>query len=166
MFPNDRNINRRCLLSGSLGAIAASRLGPGVASASEITQNYPEPLRDPESYKIYVPAASKTGQYAHYTCEFDAAWAVMKTFGVDATLDQQIAAIGHDLAIEPYYLEPPDGVVIYGGDINNYFSGDYETNFLARTRGRAMRKVFEAFDLPVRTIKNRKKMSRACASNG
>jgi len=161
MFPNDRKINRRCLLSGSLGAIAASRLGPGGASASEITQNYPEPLRDPESYKIYVPAASKTGQYAHYTCEFDAAWAVMKTFGVDATLDQQIAAIGHDLAMEPYYLEPPDGVVIYGGDINNYFSGDYETNFLARTRGRAMRKVFEAFDLPVRTIKNRKAIEQS-----
>ena len=87
-------------------------LEPGVASASEITQNYPEPLRDPESYKVYVPAASKTGQYAHYTCEFDAAWAVMKTFGVDATLDQQIAAMGHDLAIEPYYLEPAGGVVI------------------------------------------------------
>lgn len=153
--------NRRQLLAVTAGAVIASQAAPAIIKAKEITQNYPEPLRDPASYKAYVPAASKTGQYAHYTCEFDASWAVMKTFNVDATLDQQIAAMGHDLSIEPYYVEDGDGVKIYGGDIQHYFSGDYETNFLARSRGKAMRKVFEAFDLPVRTIKNRKEIEQS-----
>ena len=153
--------NRRQLIAAAAGAAISSQVAPAIISAKEVTQNYREPLRDPASYTAYVPAACKTGQYAHYTCEFDASWAVMKTFNVDATLDQQITAMGHDLAIEPYYVEDSDGVKIYGGDIQHYFSGDYETNFLARSRGKAMRKVFEAFDLPVRTIKNRKEIEQS-----
>lgn len=155
MSPSGSSFSRRSLIAGSLGVALAPVIGHAAEPAT-IVENQPVPVRDPSIYKAYIPAASKTGQFAHYTCEFDAAWAVMKTYGIDSTLEQQLAAIGVDRAIEPYYVEQADGVFVYGGDLERHFCGDYETNFLARSRGKAMRKVFESFGLSVRTVSNRK----------
>jgi len=155
---------RRSLFTGSAALALGSLLGTRHAAAettSMVTENFPQPLRDPSTYAAYVPAASKTGQFAHYTCEFDASWAVMKTFGVEAPLAEQLEIIGVDREIEPYYVENDDGVFVYGGDISRHFCGDWETNFLARSRGSAMRRVFKEFGLPVRTVKDRKEIEQS-----
>ncbi|MGH2618707.1 MAG: hypothetical protein ACRDJC_26055, partial [Thermomicrobiales bacterium] len=53
-------------------------------------------LEDGPVYDAYVPVALKEGQFSQYTCEFDAAWAICKTFGLDVTLEEQVAIIGVD----------------------------------------------------------------------
>ncbi len=150
-----RRLTRRLLVLGATGWVGTRATGPrGVHAAPprSVVLNAPAPVRDPQSYAAYVSAASKDGQFFHYTCEFDAAWAVLQTFGVEASLDEQVAAIGLDRRIEPYYQETADGVLIYGGDIARAFSGDYTQNFLARSRGTAMRKVFAHFGMDVDTV--------------
>jgi hypothetical protein len=107
-------------------------------------------------YDAYIPdVATKTKQYYHYTCEFDAAWVVLKSNGIDASLQDQIDIAGLDTSIEPYYKETANGVVIYGGDIFNYYSGDYNENFLARSTGLVIRKVFEHYGLKVTAVNTR-----------
>ena len=38
---------------------------------------------DGRYYDAYVPAATKPGQFYQYSCEFDASWVVLATFGYD-----------------------------------------------------------------------------------
>jgi hypothetical protein len=114
-----------------------------------------------QEYDAYIPAATKDSQFEHYTCEFDAAWVVLKTFGYDVGLEEMIEIVGHDTRVEPWYEETPDGVVIHGGDVTTAFSGDYYNNFLARTTGRAIRPLFEAYDLKINRVKTRPQMERA-----
>jgi len=104
-------------------------------------------LPDGRVYDAYVPAATKAGQFYQYTCEFDAAWAVLATFGYDVPFEEQLAIVGHDTSIEPYWEETADGFVIYGGDITTAFSGDYTHNLLARTTGAAMLPLFQHYGL-------------------
>jgi hypothetical protein len=106
-------------------------------------------------YDAYIPAAVKTKQWYHYTCEFDAAWIVLKTYGINSTLQDMINAVGIDNRIEPYYKHTKNGIIVYGGDIFNYYSGNYKKNFLARSTGQAMRKAFEAYDLKVTPVRDR-----------
>ena len=94
-----------------------------------------QPGWDPSLYRAYVPAACKAGQFFHYTCEFDASWAVLKTYGIDASLDEQFAAMEFDTRVEPYYEETSEGVLIHGGDIGRAWSGDYYENFLRAVHG-------------------------------
>jgi uncharacterized protein YvpB len=111
-------------------------------------------LPDGRVYDAYVPAATKAGQFYQYTCEFDAAWAVLATFGYDVPFEEQLAIVGHDTSVEPYWEETADGFVIYGGDITSAFSGDYTHNLLARTTGAAMLPLFQHYGLqayPART---------------
>jgi hypothetical protein len=126
--------------------------GPVGAAAAPPQQGM---LDERRGYAAYVPAAVKEGQFAQYTCEFDAAWAVLKTFGVDVSLDEQVAAIGLDPRIEPYYEATTYGFVVYGGDITETFSGDYTQNFLARTTGQAMQKIFANYAVDVETVNDR-----------
>jgi uncharacterized protein YvpB len=105
-----------------------------------------------QSYDAYVSAATKLHQYYHFTCEFDAAWVVLKTNGIDVTLADQLAITGQDKSIEPKYEETGQGVFIYGGDILHYYSGDYTTNFLARTTGAVMARLFEHYGLNVSPV--------------
>ena len=126
---------------------AASGWAPGTAGATAQTGSVV--LDDGRVYDAYVPAALKQGQYYYYTCEFDAAWVVLNTFGHEVPFEEQLAIVGHDLSIEPYYEQTPTGFVIYGGDITAAFSGDYAHNLLARTTGRAMRPLFERYGLEV-----------------
>jgi len=107
------------------------------------------------TYNAYIPAASKKGQWYHYTCEFDAAWVVFKTYGFDVGLEKMLEIMTVDKSIEPYYKETKQGTVIYGGNITTSWSGDYKKNFLARSTGNAMRKVFEHYGLKVTPVSDR-----------
>jgi hypothetical protein len=107
------------------------------------------------TYNAYIPAASKKGQWYHYTCEFDAAWVVFKTYGFDVGLEKMLELMTVDKSIEPYYKETKQGTVIYGGNITTSWSGDYKKNFLARSTGSAMRKVFEHYGLKVTPVSDR-----------
>jgi len=110
---------------------------------------------DGRLYTAYVPAETKAGQFFLYTCEFDASWVVLATFGHDVPFDEQLAIVGHDTSIEPYYQETDEGFVIYGGDITKAFSGDYTTNMLARTTGAAMLPLFKEYGLEAKQVKTR-----------
>ena len=113
-------------------------------------------------YDVYIPdVATKKKQYYHYTCEFDAAWVVLKTNGIDATLQDQIDIVGIDTSIEPYYEETADGFVIYGGDIFNFYSGHYDKNLLARSTGRVIGRIFEHYGLNVTPVNTREGMEAA-----
>ncbi|MDQ3928294.1 MAG: C39 family peptidase [Chloroflexota bacterium] len=113
------------------------------------------------AYDAYNYAVIKKGQWYHYTCEFDAAWVVLKTYGYDVGLDKQVEIIGLDTSIEPYYEETANGIVIYGGDVTTAYSGDYKKNFLARSSGQAMRKVFEHYGLHVTPVRDRPSLEAA-----
>ena len=113
------------------------------------------------TYDAYNYAVIKQGQWFQYTCEFDAAWVVLKTYGLDVGLEKQLEIMGRDTSIEPYHRETRDGVVIYGGDVTQYWSGDYKKNFLARSSGQAMRKVFEHYNLKVTPVRDRPSLEAA-----
>jgi hypothetical protein len=153
MPTNHSPFSRRALLSG----VAAMLLAGGTISRSTSAQtvpalNFPTPLRDPSLYTAYVPCSSKTGPFFHYTCEFDSSWAILKTFGIDALLEEQLPLIPFDNRIEPYYEWTDTGVVIYGGDITSAYSGDYTSNFLCRTTSPVMRQVFQHYGLYTKVI--------------
>ncbi|MEO6457668.1 MAG: LysM peptidoglycan-binding domain-containing protein [Chloroflexia bacterium] len=113
------------------------------------------------TYDAYNQAAIKKGQWYQYTCEFDAAWIVLKTYGFDVGLQEMVDAVGLDDSIEPYYKETKDGIVVYGGDITSTYSGNYRKNFLARSTGQAMRKAFEAYGLEVTAVQDRTSLEAA-----
>jgi uncharacterized protein YvpB len=107
------------------------------------------------TYTAYIPAAVKERQLYQYTCEFDAAWVVLQTFGVDVTVDEIIARTPIDASIEPHFEQTSDGFVIYGGDIQHAFSGNYRENFLARSSGSALIPVFASFGLAASSVADR-----------
>jgi hypothetical protein len=134
---------------------------PPATPTSEPAVDYSATVKG-KYYDAYIPdVATKTKQYYHYTCEFDAAWVVLKSNGIDASLQDQIDIAGLDTSIEPYYKETANGAVIYGGDIFNYYSGDYDENFLARSTGLVMRKVFEHYGLKVTAVNTREGLEAA-----
>jgi uncharacterized protein YvpB len=106
-------------------------------------------------YDAYIPAVVKKGQLYQYTCEFDAAWVVLQTFGIDASVEEIIDRTPFDTSLEPYYEETSDGFVIHGGDIRTAFAGDYKKNFLARSTGSALVPVFASFGLQAAPIGDR-----------
>src|SRR5699024_4461015 len=76
--------------------------------------------------------------------------------GFDVPLEEQLAIVGQDDTIEPWWEENGDGTfTVYGGDVNNYFCGDIDENLMARARCHAMRKVFEAKGLAVTVTPDR-----------
>ncbi|MCC6792661.1 MAG: hypothetical protein IT336_13300, partial [Thermomicrobiales bacterium] len=132
--------NRRSFAIGAVGLGASLALPARPAVAAPPVEIVPPTVRDPSSYIAYVPTACKSGPFYIYTCEFDASWAVLKTFGIDAPLEEQLSLIEIDRRIEPYAEWTASGPVVYGGDISRFYSGDYTHNFLARTTGPVMRK--------------------------
>ena len=150
-----RAVTRRRLVAlGVLGAAAMA--GGHIASApTAAAQADGVVLPDGRIYDAYIDAALKEGQFDQYTCEFDAAWVIFKTFGLDVGLEEQAAVIGFDTRIEPYLEQTAEGPVIYGGDIGSMYSGDYTSSYLARTTGKAMRKVFEAFGFAAEPVDDR-----------
>ncbi len=107
-------------------------------------------------YDAYIPAALKQQQAYPYSCEFDAAWVILHTYGFEPTVDDLVAIVGVDQRIEPSIgQETAQGHIIYGGDIFNAFSGDYTSNFLARSTGAAMRRAFKPYGLAVTPVHDR-----------
>ncbi len=106
-------------------------------------------------WDAYLQTPVKEGQDFHYTCEFDSSWIVLKAHGHDLDLDEQLEIVGVDNSIEPWHQETADGYVIWGGDIGEHYSGHYDENFLARARGSAVRKVFDAVELNVTPVVDR-----------
>ena len=115
-------------------------------------------------YDAYIPAATKPGQAYQYSCEFDAAWVILQTFGVDVGVDDLITIVGVDRSVEPYIEETEEGFVIHGGDITTSFSGDYTQNFLARSSHTAVRKAFEHHGLATTPVHDRAGVEAALRS--
>jgi hypothetical protein len=116
------------------------------------------------SYDAYIPAAVKESQLYQYTCEFDAAWVVLQSFGIDVGVEEIIARTPLDSSIEPYFEETPEGFLIYGGDIRTAFSGNYQENFLARSTGSAIAPVFASFGLEANPVSDRAGVEQALRS--
>jgi hypothetical protein len=117
-------------------------------------------------YDAYIAAATKPQQEFKYSCEFDAAWVIFKTFGRDVGVNDMVDLLGTDTRIEPYYEETADGFVIHGGDIGTRYSGDYAKNFLARSTGAAMRQVFEHYGLSATPVHDRAGVEAALRAGG
>jgi hypothetical protein len=149
-FPQPRS--RRQLLGELLALSAVPVLGlpprPAAAQQGFTTT-------DGRYYDAYVPSASKEGQFYHYTCEFDAAWVVLETFGYSVGFEEMLDVVGHDTSIEPYYEQTADGFVIYGADITKAFNGNYFDNLLARTTGQAMMPLFQRYELDATPVNSR-----------
>jgi len=125
--------------------------GPPVATPAPAADGLP--TQPPGThYNAYIPAALKQHQVAHFTCEFDAAWVVLATYGISATTEDLIPLVGIDTSVEPTWEETAAGVIIHGGDVTQYYSGDYATNFLARSTGQAVRKIFDHYGLRVTPV--------------
>lgn len=122
----------------------------------------PAPIvRNGRSYTAYIEAASKASQAYQYSCEFDAAWVVLATYGIKTGVDEIIAQMPLDKRIEPWY-EQKDGVwLIHGGDIEQAYSGDYKKNFLARSTGAAMIPVFARYGVEATPISSREAVQAA-----
>jgi hypothetical protein len=139
---------RRVLL-GELIALAAvtpvAGIRPAAAEGGVVTP-------DGRVYTAYVPTATKAGQFYQYSCEFDASWVVLATFGKDVPFEEQLAVVGHDTSVEPYFEETAEGFIIHGGDITSAFCGDYTTNMLARSTGTAFLSLFEHYGLEAETV--------------
>jgi hypothetical protein len=133
---------------------------PVTAEGAPVVEILPAPVRDSGSYTAYIPTACKAGPFFTYTCEFDSAWAILKTFGIDTTLEDQVALIKYDRRVEPYAEFTTNGIVVHGGDIGRAYSGDYTKNFLARTTGDGMRRVFTEFGLRVAHVNDRERMEQ------
>nr|PZN34003.1 MAG: hypothetical protein DIU80_03115 [Chloroflexota bacterium] len=141
---------------------AAATSSPATATPSPAPTDTPLPTPTPgpvvvngRVYDAYIPAASKEGQFYQYSCEFDAAWVILATYGIDASFEEMLAAIGTDNRVEPYIEETSQGFLIHGGDIATSFSGDYTKNFLARSTGAAFRKVFAHYGLEAGPVHDR-----------
>lgn len=157
--------NRRQVVTASF-AVALRSLDGGVLAApafagstwsqhAAVAPTRQVVTEDGRVYDAYIPTALKQGQFAQYTCEFDAAWVIFATFGLDVALEEQVAIVGVDERVEPYVDQTSEGYRIYGGDITTAFSGEYTQSYLARTTGTAMRKVFDHYDLDVEPVDER-----------
>jgi hypothetical protein len=136
--------------------------GSSLPSATPAPTNTPAPTVPPAPvivngrvYDAYFPAATKQKQAYQYSCEFDAAWVILETYGIHVNVDDLVPIIGVDRSIEPYIEETKNGFVVHGGDILHAYSGDYTHNFLARSTSTAMRKVFEHYGLNTTLVHDR-----------
>ena len=151
--------------SGPGGAGQDGGAGSGGDTRPEPGDQTPTTAMDPvtidgRTYTAYTETFVKQGQWDLYTCEFDVAHMIMKTFGVETTLDELLGYVGFDNPFQPYAEQTPSGLVIYGGDIGEAFCGDLTYNTFAKTRGSAIRRAFEGFDFPVETVSSRSGVER------
>lgn len=179
-----RNLNRRALVAGAVAtpfalalaqrqSLAAQRMDPftyitAMVSTTDVGQKVGQAADEVDAievdgvaYDALIQLPIKEGQYFHYTCEFDSAEIILRAYGSDLTLEDQLRIVGQDESIEPWYEETADGFVIYGGDIDEHFSGHINENILARCRGNAMRKAFDHEDLKVTVVDEREQIEAA-----
>lgn len=171
--PTSRGISRRSLLTGAAASAAALSL-PGtriparaqsmdpytfittMPTTTDVGQVVGQPaaeiervVADDREWHAYIQLPVKEGQDFHFTCEFDSSWIVLKAYGFDLTLKEQMEIVGVDNDPEPWYEETADGIIVWGGDIDEHYCGHYDKNVLTRARCNAMRKVFEHVGLSV-----------------
>lgn len=106
-------------------------------------------------YEVYLNASSMPGQTYQFSCEFDAAWVILDSYGLTTTVDEIIARTPFDRRVEPYYKEKRGRFEIFGGDITGSYSGDYTSNFLARATGKAFVKLFQSYGLVAEPVGTR-----------
>jgi hypothetical protein len=128
---------------------------PTATAAPSITPTPTPVVVNGRVYDAYIPAAVKQGQLYQYTCEFDAAWVVLQTYGIDASVEEIIDRMPVDSSVEPYFEQTSDGFVIHGGDIRTAYAGDYRKNFLARSTGGALVPVFASFGVRATPVSDR-----------
>jgi len=162
-------------IAGSLPAThaAAQRMDPfsfirTMPATTDLGQKVGQPadevdrvVADNATWDAYIQLPIKEGQDFHYTCEFDSSWIILKAYGHEMGLEEQLGIVGHDTSIEPYWEETAAGLLIHGGDIAEMYSGNYVENLLARARCSAVRKVFEAVDLTVTVTPDRPSIEQA-----
>ena len=156
--------SRRVLLAELAALAVVAPLG-GVRPGAVAAQNSVT-TPDGRTYTAYVPAATKAGQFYQYSCEFDASWVILATFGHDVSFEEQLAVVGHDTSIEPYFEETADGFIIHGGDITRAFCGDYTSNMLARSTGTAFLPLFEKYDLKAEPVTTREEIEETLDAGG
>lgn len=158
-WPVATGLTRRSFIAGVAGSAAVAATSPWAKTkarrAPEATTRPEAVIVNGRTYSAYVDAVGKEGQFACYTCEFDAAWMILKTFGIDAPFEEQLEITGLDQDPEPYLEETAEGIIVYGGEVEDAFCGDYTSNYLAKLRSPAMKKVFDAYDLPVTAVRDR-----------
>ena len=156
--------SRRVLLT-ELAALAVAvpvtALRPGAVAAQNTVST-----GDDRVYTAYIPTATKVGQFYQYSCEFDASWVILATFGHDVPFEEQLEVVGHDTSIEPYFEETADGFIIYGGDITSAFCGDYTSNMLARSTGTAFLPLFEHYGLKAEPVTTREEIEKTLDGGG
>lgn len=140
--------------------ITAMQADPAVGSPVGQAVSGPVSVQGQE-WASYLQLPIKEGQDFHFTCEFDSAWISLRAYGFDVPLDEQLAIVGVDESIEPWYEETSTGFEIYGGDVHNFYCGHINENVLARARCNAMRKVFEAKGLGVTVTPDRPSIEAA-----
>jgi hypothetical protein len=113
------------------------------------------------AYTAYVQAAVKFGQTYKSSCEFEAGWVILQSYGFDVTIDELISRLPQDLTIQPTVNKTSDGFIIRGGNILTMFSGDYKSDYLARTTGQAFATVFASFGLRSRSVSSREQLEMA-----
>src|ERR671910_1657139 len=153
----------RRLLLAELIALAAvtpvAGIRPAAAQGGMVTP-------DGRVYTAYVPTATKAGQFYQYSCEFDASWVVLATFGKDVPFEEQLAVVGHDTSVEPYFEETAEGFIIHGGDITSAFFGGYTAKMLGRATGSAFLPLFEHYGLEAETVKTREEIEAILDQRG
>ena len=55
------------------------------------------------SYTVYLSAAYKEGQAYRYSCEFDAGWVILQSYGIDVTVPDLIARMPIQAIIHPTF---------------------------------------------------------------
>ncbi|MFP4438350.1 MAG: C39 family peptidase [Chloroflexaceae bacterium] len=162
-FPATATLEDTLVPSATLPAASPTPLLTSTATPLPSPTAPPEPVViNGRVYDAYIPAANKESQAYQYSCEFDAAWVIFQTYGLNVSVDEMIPVVGVDDRIEPYIGEATaDGQIIYGGDITTTFSGDYTSNFLARSSGTAMHKLFEQYGLTAWPVSDRAGIEQA-----
>jgi len=155
---------RRLLLAelvaiAAVAPLAGLRLETAAAQDSVVTP-------DGRVYTAYVPTATKPGQFYQYSCEFDASWVVLSTFGKDVPFEEQLSVVGHDTSLEPYFEQTAEGFIIYGGDITSAFCGDYTSDMLARSTGTAFLPLFEHYGFKAETVTSRDEIEATLDQGG
>lgn len=143
------------------GAGAGQQTSAQVTPSAATATPTPEPVTvNGVTYTAYIDTVIKQGQWQQYTCEFDIAYTILKTYGIETDLDELIGYVGIDDSIDPHAVQTPAGAVIYGGDIGKAFCGDLETNTYAKTRSTAMAKAFHALGCTTTSVSDRQGVER------
>lgn len=179
IFSSIPTITRRRFLTGAAALAAYSQINLAAAQSynpwdyitamvatpeigTPVGQTAASPLVEQgKTWDAYLQMPIKEGQDFHYTCEFDSAWIVLKAYGFDVGLDEQIQIVGKDESLEPYYEETANGFEVWGGDVNNFYCGHINENILSRARCNAMRKLFLAKGLNVTMTPDRESIEAA-----